>query len=116
MEGGGVETEGEFVGVDASDPYGYGEADGGEGAGADGIGGVLPPDVEEVWGDGRLDGSGFVAADTARFLIEQWGVDAFRVSMLHRMAVLEHERSAGLNPLRAVYLKEKRDPGKKRSW
>jgi len=47
----------------------------------------LPDDIERVWGQGRLDSSGFPAADTARYLIGQWGEDAFRRSAIHRAAV-----------------------------
>lgn len=52
----------------------------------------LPPDIERVWGEGRLDGSGFPAARTARLLIDAWGEDTFRVSKIHQQAITAQER------------------------
>jgi hypothetical protein len=49
----------------------------------------LPPDIEEVWGGGRLDGSGHPAILTARALVQEWGVEGFRGSALHQAALQE---------------------------
>ena len=47
----------------------------------------LPEDIEQVWGGGKLDSSGMLAADTARFLIGEWGLERFRASALHTAAI-----------------------------
>jgi hypothetical protein len=52
----------------------------------------LPPDLEKVWGQERLDSSGQSAAQTAAILIEAWGEEEFRRSAIHRMALEEHSR------------------------
>jgi hypothetical protein len=67
--------------------------------------GILPPDVEAVWGGGKLDGSGHSAEETARYLIGQWGLDTFRESAIHQQALAEIEREKRLGPVRAAYVK-----------
>jgi len=47
----------------------------------------LPADIEAVWGRGKLDGNGHPAIGTAEYLIEQWGLEVFRRSALHRAAL-----------------------------
>jgi len=47
----------------------------------------LPPDIEEVWGQGRLNAGGQLAANTAHHLIGAWGLEKFRASAIHRLAV-----------------------------
>jgi hypothetical protein len=47
----------------------------------------IPADIGAVWGGGRLDGNGHPAIETARFLINEWGLDRFRNSALHRAAL-----------------------------
>lgn len=54
----------------------------------------LPPDIEAVWGRGRRDANGALAADTARYLIGEWGLERFRRSALHRTALGEEQRAA----------------------
>ena len=60
-----------------------GGADGGEGRGAEVVNGSLPADIASVWG----------SDPTVAFLVREWGVDRFRGSWLHRMAVLEAARA-----------------------
>lgn len=57
---------------------------------------MLPPDIEQVWGKGRKDSSGMVAADTAEYLIGVWGLEGFRRSALHQAAVAEVARRGRL--------------------
>jgi len=47
----------------------------------------LPDDIELVWGQGRLDSNGMLAADTARYLIGEWGLERFRTSAIHNAAL-----------------------------
>ncbi len=71
------------------DPFGVdgdGEADGEGGAEVVVSNGLLPSDVESVWG--VSDRSRVAAAH----LIEVWGLSAFRDSWVHRMAVQEGAR------------------------
>ena len=46
----------------------------------------LPPDIEEVWGRGRVDTFGRLARLQAGFLISEWGVEKFRASKVHALA------------------------------
>ena len=71
--------------LESVDPFGV-DGDGGEDVGEAGgveVNGGLPADVRAVWG----------ADPTAALLVREWGVDAFRGSWLHRMAVLEAARA-----------------------
>jgi hypothetical protein len=77
-----VEAEDESEFVVSFDVGSGGRADGGEGAGAGGVNGGLPEDVVSVWGKDRL----------ARQLVAAWGLEAFRGSWLHQMAVSESRR------------------------
>lgn len=72
----------------------------------------LPPDIEEVWGGGKLDGSGQPAHKTARTLIAAWGLEEFRTSAIHRNAIRELEREAKMEPIRAAFIKAKKDKAK----
>lgn len=67
---------------------------------------VLPPDIEQIWGQGRKDSTGCPAANTARYLIGEWGLERFRGSALHK-AALEEER-------RRVVSREAQDDFRKR--
>lgn len=49
----------------------------------------IPPDIEAVWGGGRLDGTGMPAINTARVMIDKHGVEGFRKSALHQAALAE---------------------------
>jgi hypothetical protein len=68
----------------------------------------LPADIERVWGEGRLDSSGMLAADTARYLIGEWGVDRFRASAVHRGAREDRRRAS------AARVEDAKPEGKKR--
>ena len=68
----------------------------------------LPPDIEAVWGGGRLDGLGEPAARTARALIAAWGLEVFRGSALHRRAVEDASREARLAPVRRAFVERRR--------
>ena len=68
----------------------------------------LPPDIEAIWGRGRVDGTGCLAANTAYALIDAWGLEVFRGSAIHRMAIGELERDARLGPVRAAFVKSRR--------
>lgn len=74
--------EGEFVGVDPFGVVGDGGADGGEVEGEAGVNGSLPADVVAVWGADPL----------ARRLVGAWGLERFRGSWLHGLAVREAAR------------------------
>lgn len=65
----------------------------------------VPEDIEAVWGGGRLDSTHRPAIDTAKVLIDAWGVDRFRRSQLHKMALEEHRRSEVKVEERADYRK-----------
>lgn len=58
--------------------------------------GQLPDDVLAVWGD----------SPHAAEYIRAWGLEAFRTSKLHQMAVLEAERQQRLMPLRKGFAKQ----------
>jgi hypothetical protein len=51
----------------------------------------LPPDIERVWGEGRVDSQGDLAASTARVLIRTWGEEEFRQSAIHKAALAQIE-------------------------
>lgn len=57
--------------------------------------GDLPQDILDVWAGNQ----------NAALFIQEWGLETFRASKLHQMAVLEHERQEKLGPLRSAYLK-----------
>jgi hypothetical protein len=69
--------------------------------------GPLPEDIERVWGQGKLDGSGMPAAETARILIQAWGLETFRTSAIHRQAVLELERDGKMETVRKGFVDAK---------
>jgi hypothetical protein len=75
--------------------------------------GELPQEVEEIWGGGKVDGSGLPAINMARMLIGQWGLDVFLNSSLHRQAILDATRETEMEPLRAAYLKAMKQKEKK---
>jgi hypothetical protein len=66
---------------------------------------ALPPDIEAVWGRGRVDGTGCLAASTARCLITEWGEDGFRRSALHRAALAEEHHQLLQAEARARFLR-----------
>lgn len=57
--------------------------------------GAPPTDIMDIWGDNQ----------EALEWMREWGVEAFRASKLHQLAVLEHDRQQKLGPLRNAYLK-----------
>jgi hypothetical protein len=59
----------------------------------------LPFDIEEVWGQGRRDSSGALAASTARVLIDAWGVERFRRSAIHQAAIAAVSREERRQPV-----------------
>jgi hypothetical protein len=67
--------------------------------------GELPPDIAEVW-----KGSD---ENVARGLIGAWGLDAFRASALHRVALTERESEARVAPIRKAYVEAQRKAAKK---
>jgi hypothetical protein len=68
--------------------------------------GALPPDIEAIWGEGQLDGTGHLAATTAHVLIEAWGIEAFRASEIHSTALLEAGRKARQQPIKDAFVKQ----------
>lgn len=75
--------------------------------------GPLPPDIEEVWGRGVLDGSALPAENTARSLIGAWGLDAFRESALHRVALTERESEERMAPIRKAFVEAQKKAAKR---
>ncbi len=63
----------------------------------------LPPDIEAVWGEGRLDGLGCLAANTARALIDAWGIEKFRLSEIHVQAAAALRRDRSMEQARADF-------------
>ena len=61
---------------------------------------ALPPEIESVWGEGRLDGLGQPASNTARTLIAAWGLEVFRSSALHLQARKDLEAQGQLKEAR----------------
>jgi len=68
----------------------------------------MPPDIERVWGEGRLDGTGYLAADMARKLIDAWGLDTFRNSAVHKAELSELGRHARVERQKAEYRKRQK--------
>jgi len=75
--------------------------------------GPLPPDIEEVWGNGILDDTGQPAESTARVLIQTWGVERFRASGMHQLAVQEAGREAKMDPVRKAFIEAQRKKEKR---
>ena len=73
--------------VESVDPFGVdgdGGADGGGSGGSEVTG--LPADVLEVWGGSAA------GRELAAVCVADWGLDAFRSSVVHQMAVAERGR------------------------
>lgn len=68
----------------------------------------LPPDIEEVWGGGKVDATGQPAINTARVLIDGWGLDGFRNSAIHIAAIKETQRDGKMEVIRAAFIKAKK--------
>ena len=69
--------------------------------------GELPDDIAEVWGHGRLDGLGQLAENTARTLINAWGMETFRTSAIHLAAIQSLGREAAMDPMRKAFIDAK---------
>ena len=64
--------------------------------------GELPADVSAVWGHDQQ------ALAHAKMWIEAWGLEAFRGSKVHRMALMEQERSKELSAVRQTWMKKEK--------
>lgn len=58
--------------------------------------GELPRDIAEVWAGNPM----------VPLFIKQWGLETFRSSKLHQLALIEHQRQMKLGPIRQSYLKK----------
>lgn len=65
--------------------------------------GELPEQVANVWhGENEKQ---------ARVYIAAWGMDAFLTSQIHIAAIKQHERHAKMEPIRAAFIKAKKEKG-----
>jgi hypothetical protein len=72
----------------------------------------LPDDIELVWGQGRLDSNGMLAADTARYLIGEWGLERFRTSAIHNAALGDVAHTMARADSRSDFRKRDLEPPK----
>lgn len=64
--------------------------------------GEVSPDVLSVWGQDPG------ALAHAQMWIRAWGVEVFRESKLHKMALMEQERSKELSTVRQTWMKKEK--------